>query len=216
MSILKKDSELFDNSEFKQVLNNQKFKELFECAESLNKEHCINENTKLIIVGTITPPKGMENGYFYTAPDNNIYDYIDEALGINMFSELKTKLKNSDEKGSVIEEIKKELKRYNIAFLDVVKNAIRVRGSSSDQDISYYSLDNDSFEKIFKIIRDDTFFICNSRMAENGYKKICKDSEPKRVANYKYIAQYLRAGAEKKEKNEKDWIETIQKVLGIK
>ncbi len=43
-----------------------------EFVENFNKYSCVTPKTRLIIVGTITPPDGMNNGYFYTAPHNSV------------------------------------------------------------------------------------------------------------------------------------------------
>lgn len=58
---------------------------------SFNSENCMTENTEVIIVGTITPSEGMKNGYFYTAPRDRIYGYIDAARGTGLL-EKKRKL----------------------------------------------------------------------------------------------------------------------------
>ena len=58
---------------------------------SFNSENCMTENTEVIIVGTITPLEGMKNGYFYTAPLDRIYGYIDAARGTGLL-EKKRKL----------------------------------------------------------------------------------------------------------------------------
>ena len=62
-----------------------------EIVESCNKNNCLNTKTKLVIVGTITPPDGA--GYFYTAPRNKIYGYIDYAINTNL-KELKKQFIN--------------------------------------------------------------------------------------------------------------------------
>lgn len=142
----------------------------YELVENFNKNHCVTPKTQLIIVGTITPPQGTVNGYFYTAPRNKIYGYIDEALNTNL-KELKNSLsKPNSDKNQTISEIKSILKETGIAFLDIMKSAIRVKESPYDSDIKYYSLDVDSF----KNIPDSVYFICNSKLAEDGYKQICE------------------------------------------
>lgn len=70
-------------------------KNVYECVSSFNSQHCVMAETKIIIVGTITPPKGTNCGYFYIAPRNNIYGYIDAARGTNL-KELKNKLNGSN------------------------------------------------------------------------------------------------------------------------
>lgn len=142
-----------------------------DLAESFNREHCITPETRLVIVGTITPTAGTTNGYFYTAPRNRIYGYIDQAIATNL-KERKKELQSAENKGEIVADIIKVLKENRIAFLDVIKYVIRTKGSSSDDDIKYYCLDVDSFKKI----PDSACVICNSRLAEEKYKEICEMS----------------------------------------
>lgn len=106
-------------------------KNVYECVSSFNSQHCVTDDTKIIIVGTITPPQGTNNGYFYTAPRNNIYGYIDEARGTNL-KELKNKLNGGNltnlQKTQIVNEIKDVLREQQIAFLDIMDKAIRKKG----------------------------------------------------------------------------------------
>ena len=142
-----------------------------ELVQSLNTEHCITNETQIIIIGTITPPKAC--GYFYTSPYNCIYGYIDEARGTNL-KELKRKLKTDI---IVKAEIIKTLQNEKIAFLDIMEEAIRKEKSSADDDIEHFSLDYDRFEKVFRqiIANKNVTVICNSRLAQAGYNKIKDD-----------------------------------------
>ena len=139
---------------------------------SFNSENCMTENTEVIIVGTITPSEGMKNGYFYTAPRDRIYGYIDAARGTGLL-EKKRKLKDIGlsrlQKEQIIESIKDELKEQKIAFLDVMKSAIRLKGSCSDRDIKCYTLDYSAFSNISKHVKK---VICHSRLAEECYNVI--------------------------------------------
>lgn len=170
-----------------------------ECVENFNKNNCVTPKTKLIIVGTITPKKGMENGYFYTAPRNKIYGYIDGTIKTNL-KELKKSLQQTtsyEEKQKIITQIKNTLKENNIAFLDIMKFAIRKLGSPYDNDIKNYCLDIESFRNI----PNSVYFICNSRLAEQGYLEICKNLG--REINYSFLSQRMAKKVE--------WIETIKK-----
>lgn len=161
-----------------------------ELVQSLNKEHCITNETKIIIVGTITPPKAC--GYFYTSPYNCIYGYIDEARGINL-KELKRKLKTDT---TVKSQIIKTLQNEKIAFLDIMEEAIRKKNSSADDEIEHFSLDCDSFENVFgKILANKKVkVICNSRLAQAGYNKMKNDLEGKGITwpDSIYIPQVRR------------------------
>ena len=78
--------------------------------ESMNCKNCVTKDTKLIIVGTITPPDGQNRGYFYTAPRNRLYGYLDEALGTKFKLKKLALYGASDaDKQKIIEEIKQEL-----------------------------------------------------------------------------------------------------------
>ena len=158
----------------KRIENNQllnlKYNDLkYEFAKNFNNNHCITANTKLVIIGTITPPAGA--CYFYTSPANKIYGYIDEFFHQNTLKTLKKQLfdAKSDQR-IVVEKIKEELKSKKIAFLDIMKNVIRKKDSPYDNDIKYYSLDKEGFSCIPK----NAFVICNSRLAETGFNQICE------------------------------------------
>ncbi|MBE7074790.1 MAG: hypothetical protein E7376_02285 [Clostridiales bacterium] len=162
-------------------LMNIKMNDNYEIAFNFNSEHCVNAQTKIVIVGTITPPAGC--GYFYTSPANKIYGYIDEALKQTTLKNLKKELFVSKNKQEVVNKIKNELVNKNIAFLDIMKSVIRKKGSAYDNDIKYYSLDINGFASVPK----NALVICNSRLAEFGYLQICEILNIK--PNYLYLAQ---------------------------
>ena len=163
-----------------------------EVVSSCNLKNCVDENTRLIIVGTITPPEGA--GYFYTSPYNKIYGYIDAALNTDL--KAKKKILHETKDLSVINEIIDILKSKGIAFLDVFDSVIRKQKSPYDDDIKYYTLDIDSFKKNI-----NAKFICNSRLAEKCFLEICETlgiSDP----NYIYLSQ--RKGTKD------EWVQTIK------
>ena len=161
-------------------------KNVYACVSSFNSQHCVTDNTKIIIVGTITPPKGTNNGYFYTAPRNNIYGYIDAARGTNL-KELKNKLNggnmNNLKKTQIVGKIKDVLREQQIAFLDIMDKAIRKKDSCKDSDIAAYTLDESTFQNIPQGAK----IICNSRLAEAGFKQIQKVLGSN--LSYKYLSQ---------------------------
>ena len=168
-----------------------------EFVESCNYNHCVTSQTKIVIVGTITPPAGA--GYFYSSLRNKIYGYLDECFLNTNLKELKKRLHSEPEKQNrIIEEIKKQLISKNIAFLDVIKFAIRKKGSSADNDIKFCSLD----ENVFKI-NPNAIYICNSRLAEDCFKEICNRLN----INLKYI--YLSQRSSLKI----DWLNIIKDIL---
>ena len=163
----------------------------FEAVRSCNSRNCVDENTRLIIVGTITPPEGA--GYFYTSPYNKIYGYIDAALDTDL--KAKKKILHETKDLSVINEIIDILKSKGIAFLDVFDSVIRKQNSPYDDDIKYYTLDIDSFKKNI-----NAKFVCNSRLAEKCFLEIC---ETLGIDNPNYIYLSQRKGTKNL------WIETI-------
>lgn len=145
--------------------------EYLECFdESHNGDNILCLDTKLVIMGTITP-KNFD--YFYCAPRNRIFGYIDEAVGSNL-KELKIKLnisKNESEKQKIIVDIKKILTDNKIAFVDAMKYVIRDKdkiNSHDDTAIKYYSIDGNTL----KTINDYSIIICNSRLSQDIVSKI--------------------------------------------
>lgn len=173
-------------------------KSKYHFAENFNKNHCITPNTRLVVVGTITPPAG--NGYFYTSPANKIYGYLDETLNQKTLKALKMELiDRKNEKNPIILQIKENLIKNRIGFLDIMKYAIRKNDSPYDNDILYYSLDLEGFALVPK----DAVFICNSRLAEQGYLQVCETL--KIQPNYVYLSQR----GTRKEK----WLQTLKSIL---
>ena len=193
----------------RRLLNSMEMKNLpisvgYEMVKSLNQSHCVTSETKIIIVGTITPPKAC--GYFYTSPYNCIYGYIDSVRGTDLCG-LKKKLKsNVAIKANIISLLEKE----KIAFLDVIDEAIRKTGSSADDDIANFSLDYSTFETVFNIIPKGgkVKVICNSRLAQDGYIRIKEASESKGITLPEpiYISQVRRLQKREKPK----WLQELK------
>ncbi len=184
--------------EFEKVKNEIDFNSGLECVESCNSKNCVTDKTKLVIVGTITPPEGA--GYFYTAPRNKIYGYIDQALGNTNLKELKKELLQSPNNFEIINNIKQTLVENKIAFLDVIKCAIRRNDSPYDNDIKYYTIDKECFQK-----NKDAVYVCNSVLAQNCFLEICKELgfELKHI----YLSQRKDTKAL--------WLETIRNILNL-
>lgn len=146
---------------------------MFDFADSMNSKNCVTADTQKIIVGTITPPAG--NGYFYTAPRNRIYGYIDAARGTNL-KDLKEKLNKSTSaanSNNLIKQIKNILNQERIAFLDVFKEVIRKKNSCYDKDIKYATLDYAAFVIAFsRLDTKNVTVICNSQLAYQYYNQI--------------------------------------------
>lgn len=190
----KKVSEL----EFEKYKSELNFDCGLECVESCNSKNCVTDKTKLVIVGTITPPEGA--GYFYTAPRNKIYGYIDQALGNTNLKELKKELLQNPNDDEIIGKIKLCLVENNIAFLDVIKSAIRRDDSPYDNDIKYYTVDKGCFAK-----NKDAVYVCNSVLAQTCFLEICEELgvELKHI----YLSQ--------RKDTKQSWLETIRNILNL-
>ena len=170
----------------------------FEFAESFNKNHCVTHETKLIIVGTITPPAGA--GYFYSAPRNRIYGYLDAFFKDTNLKELKKSLHiNPENRNEIVSKIKEQLILKKVAFLDVIKFAIRKKDSYLDKDIKYCSLDFESFK-----ISSNATIICNSKDAYNCFCEICKKLNIEPSKNI-YLSQRFGTKIE--------WLKTFESIL---
>lgn len=168
-------------------------------AKCYNEESTLSEDTKLVIVGTLTPPNTQ---YFYCSPSNRIYGYIDEAA--KECRKFKESLKDLKQNKGAVEKIRSVLKGYGIAFLDVMGKAIRKEVSSKDSDIAFFCLaDKDKFDQI--AANRKIKIIVNSRLAEKLAKKLIPDA----VVSDKERFQFLSQRRGKKE----DWLETIKSAL---
>ena len=183
-------------------------KEKFSLESSFNQETTLNEETKLVIVGTITPP---DTKYFYCSYYNFIYGYIDEALKLsgseNSLKKLKYGLSRVDndririellsptEIKSRVDKIKSILKTNKIAFLDTMDKVIRRRNSPYDKDILYYSVDYENLKQL-KNFKNVTV-IANSKLA----CALCKEAG----VNFTYLAQ--RGG------RKEEWLNAISEAL---
>lgn len=175
---------------------------------SFNKETTLNKDTKLVIVGTITPPNTK---YFYCSYYNRIYGYIDEALQLsgskNSLKMLKLGLSEVNNKKiaidllndtnikSRVDKIKSILKANKIAFLDTMSRVIRKRNSPYDKDILYYSVDYANLEQLKKL--KNVTVITNSKLASD----LCKEAG----INFTYLSQ-------RKDKKE-TWLDKIRELI---
>ena len=149
----------------------------FEKVKSLNNfafNKTLISNAKIIIVGTLTPPEGMNNGYYYSSSKNKVFGILDKCLDSeNKLSKLKKELYLNPKNKDIINSIEKLLFDYKIAFIDIIDNAIRIKNSSKDDDILMFSLDKKSFE----YCNTNQIFICTSKNAKDGLMEISQDKK---------------------------------------
>lgn len=167
-------------------------KKLVTAYDSSNYEYCKSFNhlsmnlirnkdndIRYLIVGTLTPPEGRNNGYFYTSSKNKMFRYIDLSFSDGLYLE---KQKNNPA------EIENILSKRHVAFIDVINEAIVSKVSSRDDDILSYTLDYKSFEEIFSM-NPNIKIAVNSKNAEAGFKQIC--NELKKHIKYELIPQNI-------------------------
>lgn len=133
------------------------------------KNNYLNENIKYIVVGTLTPFDGRENGYFYAAKNNSQIKMIDYAFENKKLQEKYELLSNNKKNCDVIDEIISILNDRKIAFLDVIKEGFSPNqiGCAKDELIYPFILDKESFRKLIQKNKNVNF-ICNSRFSEEA------------------------------------------------
>jgi G:T/U-mismatch repair DNA glycosylase len=102
---------------------------------------------KYIFVGTITPPEGIERGFYYTSGYNRFWLWLDLCIPScwtskksGPFSELKEKLANNYNsykpktkvKNTVANKFLQLLEKHHVAVCDVIKECVFTKDSSSD------------------------------------------------------------------------------------
>jgi G:T/U-mismatch repair DNA glycosylase len=186
-------------------------KNLDKKIESHNKDTTLDKNTKLLIVGTITPKHiNNEEGcdkeckYFYCSSRNKMYKRIGYAIPEIANNLLDAKNENSKEKLMEI------LKKNNIAFLDVFDGTENNNEGPYDIDITKAVLATKTFANKKKLIeKRDLTIIVNSRLAEYYLNVILqkigivKNDDD----NEKYIFYSQRRGTDE------GWKEKIEKAL---
>lgn len=126
---------------------------------SFNSLSNFNINTEILIVGTMTPPNGIENGYFYSSIHNNLYSKLDKIYNslfnekqmvIESFVTLKKELieKEGKDKELIINKIKTKMEDKHFAFFDVIKSCERrYEQSYLDKDLINISYDKETYFK---------------------------------------------------------------------
>lgn len=151
--------------------------------KSFNSEYrLINDDTKVVIVGTITSPqgRGVNKSFYYMSPYNPMYRIIDAYFKSSNF----VKYKKEGNVSKIIE----ELKEKKIAFLDVVESCSNKKNSSLDDDLEDIKLDYDSF----KDIDEHIVLIANSKNAYGALLKIVEKNHLKNEIKYVYGFRFYK------------------------
>ena len=148
---------------------------------SFNKDyHLVSDTTKVIIVGTITSPKGRDKGFYYMSPSNPMYRILDAYYGNTNF----VKYKKEGNIAALIE----ELKDKDIAFVDVIESCSNIKDSSLDDDLKDIKLDYEAF----KGINENVVMLANSKNAYGALLKIKEHNNLKNEIKYVYGFRFYK------------------------
>ena len=155
--------------------------------KSFNSDyHLVREDTKAIIVGTITSPqgRGFNKDFYYMSPCNPMYRIIDAYF--NTIGKPSNFVKNK--KTGNIPAIIEELKEKHIAFIDVIKSCSNPKNSSLDDDLEDIELDYEAFKGIKKNI----VLFANSKNAYHALLKIREKNHLKNEIKYVYGFRFYK------------------------
>ena len=154
---------------------------------SFNKDYrLLNENTKVIIVGTITSPqgRGINKDFYYMSPYNPMYRIIDTYFN----SVDRTSNFVNNKKVGNVPAIIEELKEKGIAFIDVIESCYNPKNSSLDNDLEDIKLDYDAF----KGIDENIVMLANSKNAYQALIKIKEHNHLKNEIKYVYAFRFYK------------------------
>ena len=155
--------------------------------KSFNSDyHLVREDTKVIIVGTITSPqgRGLNKDFYYMSPYNPMYRIIDtyfKTIGRS------SNFVNNKKAGN-IPAIIDELKEKKIAFVDVIDSCSNPKNSSLDDDLEDIKLDYESF----KGIDEGIVLLANSKNAYGALLKIVEHNHLKNEVKYVYGFRFYK------------------------
>ena len=155
--------------------------------KSFNSDyHLVKEDTRVIIVGTITSPQGRgpNKGFYYMSPYNPMYRIIDAYF--HLIDKPSSFVKNK--KSGNIPLIIEELKEKKIAFLDVIESCSNPKNSSLDDDLEDIKLDYEAFKDINKNI----VLLANSKNAYSALLKIAEHNHLKNEIKYVYGFRFYK------------------------
>ena len=148
-----------------------------EKAKSLNHLSNFSSSTRILVVGTLTPPEGMAHGYFYSScRAKRIYTLLDKALGAGTGDSLSLLIHdlifepNAEKKETIIAKINKRLSDNGVAFFDTVNEAYRkdpLSPSDSNLDVISYSSSFYHERSANKV----SLYIFTSKLAERWFRQ---------------------------------------------
>ena len=130
----------------------------------------INDNTRLIVVGTFIP----NIPFFYTGVNNVTYRKLDERFNTNVFSQCKNEINNHlDKPREYIDQLKERLSEIGLVFFDAIEKAnVYDLNGSPDENIENLVIDNDMINRLleFQIIHP------NRIVAASGFAQLVLDN----------------------------------------
>lgn len=113
-----------------------------------------DEDSRVLILGTIPSPKSREQGFYYGHPQNRFWKVLADVLG--------------EEFPQTVEERKGFLKRNHIALWDVLKSC-EIKGAS---DVSIRNARPNDMNRILQAADIRAIFATGAKAAQL-YKKLC-------------------------------------------
>lgn len=170
---------------------------VFRCPKTEGITPIYNQDSKILIIGSITSTDGMKKGFYYSSNKNQLWELVDYCLNLdkndeNSFSSLKRKLRLNYEKfnSNLIQKDEFELNKraikqefvnkilaHNLAICDVFESCYFNNNGSLDNDII---LNNDdypfkmNYDILNTILKNSSIknVIVNSRFVEKQFKKL--------------------------------------------
>ena len=113
-----------------------------------------DEDSRVLILGTIPSPKSREQGFYYGHPQNRFWKVLADVLG--------------EEFPQTVEERKRFLKRNHIALWDVLESC-EIKGAS---DVSIRNARPNDMNRILQAADIRAIFATGAKAAQL-YKKLC-------------------------------------------
>lgn len=114
-----------------------------------------DEDSRVLILGTIPSPKSREQGFYYGHPQNRFWKVLADVLGEKVVPQ-------------TVEERKKFLKRNRIALWDVLESC-EIKGAS---DVSIRNARPNDMNRILQAADIRAIFVAGTKAAKL-YKKLC-------------------------------------------